>query len=98
MLEAMGAAGRSCIRVGCRGGGCGICRVRVLSGNFRSGVISREQLSAEQQADGYALACKLYPLSDLNLQVVTAPATATAVSLRSLWLGSANPASGRPSA
>jgi ferredoxin len=85
VLEAMSGAGRAHIRIGCRGGGCGICRVRVLAGRFRTGVMSRAQVSEEQQAQGYALACRLYPLDDLTLQLAPKQSSAAAESVWSLW-------------
>lgn len=57
--------------VGCRRGGCGICRVRVLSGEFRSDVMSRAHVSAEDEANGIVLSCCIYPLSDLSLRLET---------------------------
>jgi ferredoxin len=57
--------------VGCRRGGCGICRVRVLSGEYRSDLMSRSHVSAEDEAAGVVLACCIYPLSDLSLRLET---------------------------
>jgi ferredoxin len=57
----------SLVPVGCRGGGCGICRVRVIEGTYRTGKMSRRHVSEEDLAKGYALACRLYPTSDLVL-------------------------------
>lgn len=56
------------LEVGCRGGGCGVCRVEVLSGSFACGDMSAEQISAECHARGIALACRLFPNSDLHLR------------------------------
>lgn len=56
------------IRVGCRRGGCGACRIRVLSGDYRTGKMSRAHVSEDEQQQGYALACKLVPLSDLEIE------------------------------
>ena len=70
VLRAMECLGRKGIPVGCRGGGCGVCKVRVLAGAYRTGTMSRTCVSAEEEADGYALACKLIPQGDLRLQVV----------------------------
>ncbi len=55
--------------VGCRRGGCGICRVRVTKGEYRSEAMSRAHISAEEEAAGYALACCIYPLSELSLRL-----------------------------
>ena len=57
--------------VGCRRGGCGICRVRVLSGEYDSGPMSRSCVSAEDEAAGVVLACCIYARSDLSLRLET---------------------------
>ena len=57
--------------VGCRRGGCGICRVRVTGGQYRADVMSRAHVSAEDEARGLVLACCIYPLSDLSLRLET---------------------------
>jgi Na+-transporting NADH:ubiquinone oxidoreductase subunit NqrF len=54
-----------------RGGGCGVCKVRVLRGHYRTVKMSRASVSEEEQQQGYALACRLYAdEGDLYLQVV----------------------------
>ena len=70
LLNAMEQLGRKGIPVGCRGGGCGVCKVRIESGSVRCERMSRCQVSAEEQAQGYVLACRAYPQSDLQLQAV----------------------------
>lgn len=55
--------------VGCRRGGCGICRTRVLDGAFRVTPMSRAHISAEDEAAGLVLSCAIYPLSDLSLRL-----------------------------
>lgn len=55
---------------GCRGGGCGVCRVRVLSGRYRCDRMSRAHVSVDDEAHGFALACQLRPEGDIELQVV----------------------------
>ena len=57
--------------VGCRRGGCGGCRVRVLIGDYRSDRMSRSHISAEDEAEGVVLACCIYPQSDLSLRLET---------------------------
>ncbi len=68
VLQAMERSRTKSIRVGCRGGGCGFCRVRVLAGEYRTGPMSRAQVSESEERQGFALACQLYPLSDLRLE------------------------------
>lgn len=72
LLEGMEALGKKGIPVGCRGGGCGVCKVRVLQGTHTKRVMSREHISAQEEADGYVLACRARPTSDTQLQVVGA--------------------------
>ena len=67
VLVAMEAQGMARIPVGCRGGGCGICKVRVISGKYKMGKMAVCHVSGEEQAEGYALACRLYPESDLTV-------------------------------
>jgi ferredoxin len=69
VLLAMERLGRRGIPVGCRGGGCGICRVQVLgNGAFRTLKMSRAQVSEADEAAGICLACKLLPEGDLTIR------------------------------
>jgi ferredoxin len=69
VLLAMERLGRKGIPVGCRGGGCGICRVQVLAqGRYRTLKMSRAQISEADAAAGICLACKLIPESDLAIR------------------------------
>ena len=70
VLRGMECLGRKGIPVGCRGGGCGVCKVRVVEGPYRTEAMSRACVSGDEQAEGYALACKLFAEGDLRLQVV----------------------------
>lgn len=54
--------------VGCRRGGCGCCRVQVISGRYRTDRMSSAHVSEKDAAQGYVLACCLYPDGDLELQ------------------------------
>jgi len=67
VLIAMERCGRKAIPIGCRGGGCGFCRVQVRAGQYRTQRMSREHVIEEEERQGYALACRLFPLSDLQL-------------------------------
>lgn len=70
LLRGMERLGRRGIPVGCRGGGCGVCKVQVLAGDYRTIKMSRDCVSSAEQAQGYALACRLYAESDLEIRVV----------------------------
>lgn len=67
VLLAMERQGRTDIPVGCRGGGCGICRVQVARGAYRTGPMSRRHVTEEDASLDYALACRLYAEGDLVL-------------------------------
>lgn len=56
------------ITVGCRGGGCGLCKIRVLSGSYQAKRMSKRHVCEQQQASGFALACRLLPESDLVVE------------------------------
>ncbi len=70
VLEGMEALGKKGIPVGCRGGGCGVCKVHITSGQFSKRVMSREHISEADEAAGIVLACRCKPTSDLRLKVL----------------------------
>ncbi|RQZ65906.1 MULTISPECIES: 2Fe-2S iron-sulfur cluster-binding protein [Burkholderia] len=70
LLAGMAKLGRRGIPVGCLNGGCGVCKVRVLRGAVRKlGPVSRAHVSADEENDGYALACRVVPDGDVELEV-----------------------------
>jgi len=70
LLAGMAKLGRRGIPVGCLNGGCGVCKVRVLRGAVRKlGPISRVHVSADEEGAGYALACRVAPEGDVELEV-----------------------------
>lgn len=70
LLEGMENLGKKGIPVGCRGGGCGVCKVQVLSGSYAKRVMSRAHVSEQDEAQGRVLACRVRPTSELRLQVI----------------------------
>lgn len=70
VLEGMEALGRKGIPVGCRNGGCGVCKVRVIEGEYTRKVMSREHVSVDEEAAGCALSCRIRPTSDLRIAVL----------------------------
>jgi len=66
VLAALERSGRRAIAVGCRGGGCGVCRVEVVGTRaYRTLKMSRAQVTGADADAGIALACKLIPEGDL---------------------------------
>lgn len=72
VLEGMEALGKKGIPVGCRQGGCGVCKVQVLAGAYSKRVMSRAHVTAEEEAAGCVLSCRVKPTSDLRLHVIGA--------------------------
>lgn len=70
LLAGMEALARRGIPVGCRGGGCGVCKVRIEAGHVRTDKMSQCHISAADEAAGYVLTCRAYPCSDLRLSAV----------------------------
>lgn len=70
ILQSMERLGRHGIPVGCRNGGCGVCKIRVAQGLCDRRVMSRAHVSVEEEAQGYALACRVTPRSDMAIEVV----------------------------
>ena len=69
-LHALARSGRRGIPVGCRGGGCGVCKVEVLAGEYRKKPMSRCHVSESDEAAHQVLACCIVPQSDLQLRVI----------------------------
>jgi ferredoxin len=65
LLLAMARQGLSKIEVGCRRGGCGVCKVRVLEGRYRCLKMSRAHVSGAEEDEGWVLACRVVPETDL---------------------------------
>jgi 3-phenylpropionate/trans-cinnamate dioxygenase ferredoxin reductase subunit len=70
LLQGMLRLGRKGIPVGCVNGGCGVCKVRILEGQYRPlGPISRAHVSTEEEALGFTLACRVAPVTAVRLEV-----------------------------
>jgi ferredoxin len=70
LLRGMEQIGVRGIPVGCRGGGCGICKVQVVSGRYRTERMSRACITEEEEQHGIALACRLFPAEGLSVRVI----------------------------
>jgi ferredoxin len=70
LLLGMEALGKKGIPVGCRGGGCGVCKIEILQGEVIKRPMSRDHISQEEEDRGCVLACRVRPLSDIRLKVV----------------------------
>ncbi|MBB6443923.1 2Fe-2S iron-sulfur cluster-binding protein [Bacillus benzoevorans] len=56
------------IKVGCKRGGCGLCKIKVVEGEIKHGAVSRSVLPLQEEEEGYALACRAMPKSDITIE------------------------------
>jgi len=56
------------IKIGCRNGGCGICKIHVVEGEYESGKMSSAKVSEAERRAGYVLACRTFPRSDMKIK------------------------------
>jgi ferredoxin len=68
VLNAAIRAGVNWLKIGCRGGGCGVCRVIVRSGDYVAGKMAKAHVFGGEHGERYALACRIYPVSDLTVE------------------------------
>jgi len=60
------------VTFGCRGGGCGTCKMRVISGHIDHGRYSVAVLPEEEKTSGWFLSCQARALSDLTIELTAA--------------------------
>ncbi len=71
LIYAMHRAGIKPFPIGCRRGGCGICKVRVNQGEYIfERPMSKSKVSLEEEQEGIVLACCIRPTSDLKISKV----------------------------
>jgi len=71
LLTGMHRLGKRGIPVGCRGGGCSVCKVQVTHGTWaQMRAMSREYVSDDDLAAGRVLACCVRPLEEVEVAVI----------------------------
>jgi len=68
VLAAILGSGASVV-FGCRGGGCGTCKMRLTSGHVDHGRCSTAVLPGEEKVSGWFLSCQARPLGDLTIEL-----------------------------
>jgi len=71
ILQALASVHHKQISSGCHGGGCGVCRIRILEGDFATGCMSRDHISREDESSRITLACRTWPRSHLTIQPIS---------------------------
>ncbi len=68
LLKGMESSGARCVPVGCRGGGCGLCKITVVAGDYECGKMSKRHVPDDGVSCRNALACRVFPLSHLVIE------------------------------
>jgi ferredoxin len=70
LLHGMARMGKRGIPVGCQGGGCGVCRVQVVTGEVSTRAMSRDHVSEADELARCLLACRVFPHSNVAVRIV----------------------------
>lgn len=69
ILEGLYRAGFA-YRIGCRRGGCGICKVDLRAGEVTyNRAVSDEVLTPDELAEGTCLSCRAVPVGDVTIEL-----------------------------
>jgi len=58
---------------GCHNGGCGVCKIKVHSGEYTTMKMSRKHISEEEESSGIVLACRVFPNSNMDIEFIAKP-------------------------
>jgi len=70
ILASMAKGGVEISPNGCHGGGCGVCKIKILSGNIETLCMSEKHITKEEEKSGYVLACRTFPMSDITFEFI----------------------------
>ena len=69
VLKALSRAGLQ-YRVGCKRGGCGICKVQLVLGEVRyERPIAESVLSDDERVEGICLSCRAVPITNIAIEL-----------------------------
>jgi ferredoxin len=69
VLEAMHRTGHA-LRVGCRRGGCAVCKLDVIDGEYEyTRPLADKVLTDDERAAGVCLTCRAVPLTDMTVKL-----------------------------
>jgi len=73
ILKSMEKNGIDIAPNGCYGGGCGVCKIKILHGETQTLSMSKKYINEEEKTAGYVLACRAFPKSDIEFEFVGKP-------------------------
>ncbi len=60
------------LAAGCFNGGCGVCKIRLSSGKvYLNGPVSRKEVTPSEEAEGFTLACRAVPETNIEIDCYT---------------------------
>jgi ferredoxin len=69
VLAALGRAGLR-YRIGCRRGGCGICKLQLVGGEVRyERPVAESVLSDDEKVEGICLSCRAVPITNVLVEL-----------------------------
>jgi CDP-4-dehydro-6-deoxyglucose reductase len=70
ILAGLNRCGYTVRQIGCRRGGCGICKLELVAGEVTyEKVVADDVLSSDEKAAGRCLTCRAVPTGDVTLHV-----------------------------
>ncbi|MFA9373652.1 2Fe-2S iron-sulfur cluster-binding protein [Poseidonibacter sp.] len=73
LLDSMSKGGIEIAPNGCHGGGCGVCKIKILKGEVKTLCMSKKYITEDEKNDGYSLACRAFPLTDIEFEFIGKP-------------------------
>jgi len=74
ILDSLSKKGLSLVAKGaCHGGGCGVCKIKILKGDVKTIPMSKKYITDEEKDEGYVLACRAFVNSDLEFEFIGKP-------------------------
>ena len=55
---------------GCHNGACGLCRIKVISGDYSKTKMNKKFISEEDEKNGVLLACRVFPKGDMQIEFI----------------------------
>ena len=70
ILNSMAKGGIEIAPNGCHGGGCGVCKIKILKGDVETSHMSEKHISPTEREQDYVLACRAYPKTDIEFEFI----------------------------
>jgi ferredoxin len=58
---------------GCHNGACGVCKIKVHSGEFEKSKMNRKHITEEEEINNIVLACRSFPRDDMEIEFIGKP-------------------------